>query len=246
MIAASGHGLALAIFPLIAAAISLVFAGVLLWRYLNRRRPHEGLWTIALLMYSAASAAMFVGVFRGWTGATFRTYWVLGAVLNVPYLAQGELYLLIRRRAYTHLILVLLAVGTAFAVWKVWPAPVHAAALANRLPLGKEVFGTHAAPYRISQLYAFPAYFLLLGGLVWAAAQMKGRPELRARTAGTMGIALGATVVAVGSGIGAGFHLVPLFSASLAVGIAVMFWGFLRASGTAPRLRRPAEPSSAG
>jgi acyl-CoA synthetase (AMP-forming)/AMP-acid ligase II len=91
MIAASGHGLVLAVFPLVAATISLVFAGVLVRRYLNRRRPHEGLWAIALLMYSAASAAMFVGEFRGWTGAAFRTYWVLGAVLNVPYLARFKL-----------------------------------------------------------------------------------------------------------------------------------------------------------
>ena len=46
----------------------------------------------------------------------------------------------------------------------------------------------------------------------------------------------GATVVAVGSGVGAGFHVVPLFSVSLAAGIAVMYWGFLEASG-------PSEPA---
>jgi hypothetical protein len=47
---------------------------------------------------------------------------------------------------------------------------------------------------------------------------------------GTFGIAMGATIVAIGSGIGAAFDVVPLFSVSLAAGIAVMFWGFIQAT----------------
>jgi hypothetical protein len=35
--------------------------------------------------------------------------------------------------------------------------------------------------------------------------------------------------VAIGSGIGAAFHVVPLFSVALSAGVAAMFWGFLRA-----------------
>jgi hypothetical protein len=95
-------------------------------------------------------------------------------------------------------------------------------------------------PYRLAQYYSLPAYFLLLGGLVWSALQMKGKPNLRDRTAGTFGIAAGATIVAVGSGIGAAFHVVPLFSVSLTAGIAVMFWGFLRVSRRSAPRRAPA------
>jgi hypothetical protein len=43
-------------------------------------------------------------------------------------------------------------------------------------------------------------------------------------------IAVGATIVAIGSGVGAGLDVVPVFSIGLLAGIAVMFWGFLRAS----------------
>ena len=45
------------------------------------------------------------------------------------------------------------------------------------------------------------------------------------------------TVVAIGSGIGAAFDVVPLFSVSLAAGVAVMFWGFLQATAPAPASR---------
>jgi len=227
------------VWPLLAAAIALAFAVRLLARLAGKWRPHEAVWVVALLMFGAASAAMFFGVLQGWSAAEFRIYWLFGAVLNVPFLAQGELYLLIRRRSIAHAFLALLLIGTAFAVWKVWPAPVDIHALGKALPLGKDVFGTSSAPYRISQLYAFPAYFLLLGGLVWAAVSMRGKPELRNRTTGTLLIAAGATVVAIGSGVGAGFNVVPLFSVSLALGIAVMFWGFVVASRPGGRPARP-------
>ncbi|HYT29924.1 MAG TPA: hypothetical protein VEN82_04040 [Actinomycetota bacterium] len=233
---AAGHGWGLAVFPLAASAVAFVFAGVLGRRFARKRRASEGAWTAALLMYAVGSLAMFLGVVRGWTIGDYRTYWLFGAVLNVPYLFLGEVYLLTRWRAVGHGLALVLVALSAFAAVSVWSARLHGAALGSALPLGKDAFGHGATPYRLAQYYALPAYFLLLGGLTWSAWRMKGRPDLKDRTAGTIWIALGATVVAVGSGIGAGFHLVPLFSVSLAAGVTVMFAGFLVAG-------RPARPA---
>jgi hypothetical protein len=235
VIASSGHGFGLAVFPLAAGAIALLFAAMLIRRFADRRRPHEGVWAAALLMFAAASLAMFLGVVRGWQSSDFRVYWLFGAILNVPFLAQGEVYLLVRSRRASHLVFACVMALAVFAAWKVGAATIDPVPLTKTLPLGKEVFGDGSAPYRLSQLYAFPAYFFLLGGSVWSALKMKGRPELRDRTAGAVGIALGATVVAVGSGVGAGFGIVPLFSVGLALGIGIMFWGFLRSSRPAAR-----------
>jgi hypothetical protein len=237
-LADAGHGWAIAIFPLVAAVVAAAFAISLARRYAARRRPAMGLWAIALAMFAAASLAMFLGVIDGWSEAEYRVYWLFGAILNVPYLAMGEVYLLTRRRAIAHALFALLLVGTAFAVWKVAAAPISAAALDTALPLGKDVFGDGSAPYRISQLYAFPAYFLLLGGVIWSAWRMRGRPELRNQTGGAIVIAVGATIVAIGSGVGAGFNVVPLFSVSLAAGVAVMYLGFQM---TARPVTHPAE-----
>jgi hypothetical protein len=227
MMAAAGHGWGLAVFPLGAAAIAAVFGVMLLARFVRKHRRYEGIWAIALFMFAAASFATFLGVVRGWTGTDFRVYWLLGAVLDVPFLFEGELYLLARDRVWVHLTLLVLIAASVYAGVRVWNAPIRPGPLAGSLPLGKEVFGDHSLPYRLSQFYAFPAYFLLLAGLLWSAWHMRGQPHLRNRTAGTLGIAMGATIVAIGSGVGAGFHIVSLFSAGLAVGIAVMFWGFI-------------------
>jgi hypothetical protein len=218
------------VFPLAAAAVALVFAGALARRYLARRRSHQALWAIALAMYAAASAVVALGASGGWTAAEFRWYWALGAVLNVPYLAQGELDLLIERPAVRRVLYVLLAFVTAYTIAVVRTADVSTQALAQELPSGKEVFGDGTAAHRLPQLVAIPAYLVLVGGALWSAWRMRGRPDLRDRFWGTLLIAVGATVIAgFGSAFAALGRLAP-FSVSLLVGIAVMFWGFLRAS----------------
>jgi hypothetical protein len=118
---------------------------------------------------------------------------------------------------------------------------VHAAALSQDLPSGKEVFGDGTAAHRLPQLISIPAYLVLVGGAAWSAWRMRGRPELRDRFWGTLGIALGATVIAGFGSAFAALGLLLAFSIALLAGISVMFVGFLRAS----RSPRPnAEPSS--
>jgi hypothetical protein len=227
------------LFPLGAGIVALAFAALLFAQYVRRRRPYQAAWILALLMYAVASFALFLGVLDGWTTGEYRLYWLFGAILNVPWLAMGEAYLLIRNRTITTVLLVALLFATAFAVARVRTGVVDPAALTKDLPLGKDVFARDGLPYRLSQLYAYPAYALLLLGTAWSVWRMRGQAALRERMIGTALIAGGATIVAVGSGIGAGLDVVPLFSVGLLAGIAVMFLGFGLAS-RSPRTPRPA------
>jgi len=230
----------LGVFPLLASGVAAAFGWMLLARYLARRRPAEASWTVAMFMFAVASFAMFLGVVWGWTPTEYRLYWLFGAILNVPYLFLGEAYLLARRRTAVHVLGVAVLLASVYAAVVVFRAPIVADGLEAHLPLGKDAFAPGSAAYRLAQLYAFPAYFLLLFGLVWSSWQMRGRPELRNRTVGTLGIAAGATIVAIASGVGAGYDVVPLFSVGLAAGVSVMFWGFLQAVKPSPPVVAPA------
>jgi hypothetical protein len=229
------------VFPSLAALVALTFAALLARQFAQRRRSYQAFWTVALLMYAVASLCVALGAANGWTSGEFRTYWALGAVLNVPFLAQGELDLLVRNRTVRSVLYVVLAFVTAYTIARVRTAAIHPAALAEPLPSGKEVFGDGTPAHRLPQLISIPAYLVLVGGALWSAWRMRGRPELRDRFLGTLLIALGATVIAgFGSAFAALGYLLP-FSLALLIGIAVMFLGFLRAS------RRPAaEPVAAG
>src|SRR5918993_1133280 len=94
----------------------------------------------------------------------FPVYWVLGAVLNVPFLAGGELMLLVRNRTVHAAIWVALVFLTAYTLAVVRGASIDAAALADDLPSGKLVFADGSAAHRLPQLIAIPSYLVLVLG----------------------------------------------------------------------------------
>ncbi|HXJ64788.1 MAG TPA: hypothetical protein VNN79_13620 [Actinomycetota bacterium] len=250
------------VFPLAAAIVALVFAALVTKEFVGHRRPYLAAWAIALFMFAAASGAAFLGILHGWDTRLYGVYWLFGAILNVPFLAAGEALLLFRNRNVGVVVFLVLVFMSAFAFNAVRSANMRGAALECRdLPLGKAVFSTarpipshltggiavqecfeggdsQQLPYHLAQWFSYPAYVLLVAGAVWSAFRMRRSPQSRNRFLGTVGIAVGATIVAIGSGVGAGLDVVWLFSICLAAGIAVMFWGFLRAS------RRPAATSA--
>ena len=217
------------VFPLAAAIVAALFAGLVTRQYAARRRPYQLAWALALAMYSAASLAVVFGVLGGWTTGEFQFYWALGAVLNVPFLAGGELMLLVRNRTAQAAVWVVLVFLTAYTVSVLRGASFDAAALAEDLPSGKHVFGDGSPAHRLPQLISIPSYVVLLGGALWSAWRMRGRPELRDRFAGTLFIALGASVIAGFGSAFAALGYLAAFSTALVVGIVVMFLGFLRA-----------------
>jgi hypothetical protein len=221
----------MAAFPLIAAVVALVFSVLLLRQYAQRRRPYQLAWAIALLMYAAASLALFLGVLSGWTSTEYRIYWLFGAVLNVPFLALGEVALLVRNRTVVTAAVLLIVFLTAFATTRIRTATVDPSALNQDLPLGDDVWRLDQFVLALARYYAFPAYFLLIGGTLWSAWKMRRAPQLRDRFVGTLLIAVGATVVAAGSAFALKGQLIG-FSATLAAGVTLMFLGFLRASRT--------------
>lgn len=218
------------VFPLVAAALAAAFSGLVARHYVARRRPYHLAWALALAMYAAASVLVAVGMTSGWTPLTFQLYWALGAVLNVPFLAVGELMLLVRDRRVQTVCWLLLVFITSYTVAVLRGASIDTAALATDLPSGRTVLGEGSAAHGLPQLISTPSYVVLVAGVLWSAFRVRGRPELRDRFVGTLLIAAGATVIA-GLGSYFAFHSrAPAFSVALAMGIGVMFAGFLRAS----------------
>lgn len=216
--------------PLAAALVATAFTVSLARRFPVRRSPAIALWAAALAMYAIGCLALAVGVARGFDPWTFRAYWIFGAVLNVPFLAAGEIALLWPRPVTRSVLLAVLLVVTALTVSRTLAAPIDAAALVDALPSGKDVFGAGSPAHRLPQVVSIPAYLVLLLGCAWSAWGMRGRPDLRNRFLGTLAIAGGATVIAVPGSAFAALGLLLPFSIAILAGIWVMFRGFLVAS----------------
>jgi hypothetical protein len=231
------------VFPLAAAIVALAFAVALGRRFARSRRLHLAMWCAALVMYAIASLAVAGGALAGWSRSLFEVYWILGAVLNVPLLAAGEIHLLRRGPVLDVAVWVVLAFVCAYTVAVTRGADVNAASLAQQLPSGKEVFGEGSAAYRLPQLISIPSYVILVAGAAWSAWRMRGRPELRGRFVGTLLVAAGATITAAAGSAFAAVGNLPAFSLSLLAGVAVMFLGFLRASDSRPTTERSDLPA---
>jgi hypothetical protein len=176
----------MAIFPLAAALVALAFAALVAKDFVARPRSYLAAWAVALLMFAAASFAAFLGVLSGWNSTEFRVYWLLGAILNVPYLAFGELLLLTRDRRVQVVLFLVVVFGTAFALNVVRTADVGATSLHVRdLPLGRDVFELphipenpppHDPAYRLAQYYSYPAYVILVVGPAHAQGSTSEEP----------------------------------------------------------------------
>jgi hypothetical protein len=230
------------VFPSLAAVVGLAFGVHLLIRAGRRRAWFEAVWGVALLMFAAASGALALGVFDGWSTGEFRTYWLFGAVLNVPYLALGEVYLLVPRTWIAHLVLAGVLVATAYAAAEVRTASLDAGVLASReFFSGREVMGEEATARTLALVYSYAGTAVLVLGILWSALGIRGRPELRSRFYGVLLIAVGALIVAGGAAFAAAANFVG-FSLTLAVGVSVMYAGFLTATRPRPPATAPATP----
>jgi hypothetical protein len=222
-------------FPAAAALVSAVFAASVLRSWGVRRGPHLLAWGTALAMFAAASLAAGLGMLVGWSEALFRVYYLFGAIVNVPVLALGTIYLLTARRVAQActLLVVVLSVGAAVDVFEV--ALETSSLDTNGIPAASDVLPESIRT--LSRIYSFTGFFVVVGGAVWSAIRLmrqKG-PHLRRLAAANALIALGTTVAAAASGF-ARYRQGSIFAVGLLLGVTLMFVGFLR---TRPRPTSP-------
>lgn len=218
----------------LATAVASLFAEATFVRWTERRTAHLAAWTVALVMFAGASAALAVGVSTGWDEATFRVFYLLGAVLNVPWLALGTVALLgspvvVRRSRAALVFFSGLATGVLLS------APMEAVS-GTTIPVGSDVFG--AFPRVLAALGSGVGAIVIIGGACWSGiryARDRSGPR-RARLAGANAlIALGTLVLSSGGLVQGVIGHDEAFTLSLAIGISVIYAGFLTAEGRRPR-----------
>lgn len=212
-----------------ATAISTLFAQATLVRYTRGRQPHQLAWTVALAMFALASIALALGVTTGWDDGTFRVFYLFGAILNVPWLALGTVYLLFGsaagRRCQWALVLVSgLAAGVLIS------APMTGVVGSADIPVGKEVFGV--LPRVLAVIGSGVGATVIFAGALFSAVQFARRRSVGdGRRAGANAlIATGTLVLSSGGLIQGAVGHDEAFAASLTVGVSIIYVGFLVSS----------------
>jgi hypothetical protein len=210
-----------------AMLISLAFALSTLERWLDRRKPHEAAWTAALFLFAAASASLLLGVALGWNGLWFRLFYLFGAIINVPYLALGTIFLL-GGRSWGRPATAAVHAFAAFSAGVIAVAPLRAPIPRDTLPQGSDVFG--ALPRVLAAGGSGIAATIIVCGALWSAARL-ARPAATRRLACANGlIAAGTLVLGAGGVLNSVLNEMDGFAISLVLGITLLFAGFLLSS----------------
>jgi hypothetical protein len=231
-----------------ATLVALAFALSTFDRWLARRRRYDRAWTIALTMFTVASASLWVGAAAGWNGASFRVFFLFGAILNVPWLALGTIELLGGPR-WGRPATAVVALLSAFAAGVLTVAPLEGPIPSDDLPKGSEVFGP--LPRILAAVCSGGAALVIVGGALWSVWRLlRGRARGAAGTvadprrlvAGNVLIAAGTLTLSASGTLNARLGAETAFAVTLVAGVVLLFAGFLVAtSARTPRVTADAD-----
>jgi len=214
-----------------AALVAVAFSMSTFERWLARRKRHELMWSVSLGFFALASFSLAAGASLGWNGVSFKLFYLFGAIVNVPFLALGTVYLLGGERRGDRWTAIVSLV-CAFAAGVITVAPLRAEIPPDELVQGSDVFGP--LPRVLAASCSGIAALVIFGGAVWSAWRYR-----RGRMLWSNLLIAAGTVVLSSSGL---FNSVlgemDAFAVSLALGITIVFAGFLVATGaSAPKLQ---------
>jgi len=232
-------------YPLVATAISAVFAATLWRQYRRKPRAYLVAWSIALAVYAVAALTEVIGAAGGWNPLLYRIYYYFGAITVVGVLALGTIYLLAPRFARAALgLLVVLAtiglVGIIGANLQTGLLDTHQVPSADTIRLETGAFNLLAI--LMAALINIVGSIILIGGALWSAYGAWRKGGAQSRLVANILIAAGAFIVAGASTLTRLFHVYELFYVGQAIGVLVMFGGFLAAQ-RAPRRAANLKPA---
>lgn len=229
------------------ALIALAFALSTWDRWLRRRRPHELAWTVAMALFTVAALALWWAEARGWSEASFRVFFAFGAVINVPWLGLGTVYLLAGQRIGAVVTRWLIGFS-GFALGVVWVAPLSQAVDPNTFPTAKELFGP--LPRILAAVGSGVPALVIFAGALWSAWRvLRGRvpavttsatrnvQSARWLAVGNVFIALGTVILSMSGTFSGRLGKDTAFAVTLLAGVVVLFAGFLVASNATKPVR---------
>jgi hypothetical protein len=209
--------------PIATTFFAIWFGWIVLSRYRERRSgPHLLWWGIGLLMYGVGTATESLTTLFGWQESVFRTWYISGALLGGAPLAQGTVYLLMKRKTADRLTIALLTV-VAIAATFVLLTPIDFAAVESHRLSGRVMEWSWVRAF--SPFINLYAATLLVGGAVYSAVKFRGLEGMRHRVIGNVLIAVGALLPGIGGSFTRFGHVEVLYVTEI-LGIILIYLGY--------------------
>ena len=213
---------------LVAAVAASTFFLDLVRSYRSNPRPHTAAYMAGIGFFAVATWALFVGVSSGWTSASYRTFFLFGAIVNIPVLALGSMFLVVGKRA-GHVMLLLMFPFFAIALPMTIAQPFDKGSLpTGGVPSGRDLWLDVFGPRLWAAIGGGMGATILIVLAIVSVFRFwkKNRPMVwgnAAIVAGTLAAATGGTFLALGEAGG--------FAVSLLIAVTLIWLGYRIASG---------------
>jgi hypothetical protein len=216
---------------LVTTTICLVFASIVGSQYVSRTRPHQLVWSIALLIFGLGAFCQFLAEDAGWTPSLYRMWYYTGAMLAAAFLGQGTVYLMAPRR-FAHVTLVILIALSSAGLALVAVLPVDL----SRAVTASGVTGNGLPGLLLLLLIPLNTYgtVALVGGGLWSVVRARRDHSSWRRAAGTLLIAVGGLIVALG-GTANRLGVPGLLYLTEMLGVGLIFGGYLQTMAASQR-----------
>ncbi len=223
-------GLINTVLPFTSSLISLIFAGIVLARYSQRRGTHLLLWGIGMIFYGIGGFCEGYYGTWGWNPLVFRLWYLFGAMLVAAWLGQGTIYLLFKKR-WANVLMAVLVLASVYGTIRIIGAQLDPDLMTSSLHTGSEMSGHAIISPGVRTLTPFFNIYgtlALVGGAAYSVYIFWRKKVLLHRTIGNVLIAVGALLPAFGGtfsrmGIPGALYISEL------LGAVILFLGFLRA-----------------
>jgi hypothetical protein len=208
--------------PVITTIISIFFLGRIVPHYLSKRSPYLLWWTLGVLTFGLGTLTESINAISGWSEWNTRVWYIVGALLGGYPLAQGTIYLLMKRRfadisaAVCSAVILVGAICVLLSPIEIPPGFDHR--------LSGRVFAWQWVR-AFSPLLNLYAFVFLFGGAVYSAVKYFANDKGKTRFLGNIFIAIGALLPGIGGSF-TRFGYVEVLYVTELIGLSFIYFGY--------------------
>jgi hypothetical protein len=208
--------------PILTTVFAVYFVIDIYKHYQFRRTPYLLWWTIGVLTFGLGTLSESINVIAGWNAANLKFWYIVGALLGGFPLAQGTVYLLMKRR-FANITGALFVAIVIIAAISIIFSPI-------KLPesfdgqLTGSVLAWQWVRY-FSPLINLYAFVFLVGGAIYSARRYYILGQRQAPFKGNIFIAIGGLLPGLG-GIFARMGTVEMLFITELIGLVLIYIGY--------------------
>lgn len=208
--------------PIVTTIFAIFFTVKIFKHYQERKKKYLLWWTIGVLTFGLGTFAESINILFGWNEINLKYWYIVGALLGGFPLAQGSVYLLMKRKfadISSVVIISLIIIASVFVILTPVTIPES-----FDYKLTGAIFTWQWVRY-FSPLINIYAFIFLVGGAVYSAIRYYKMGQREAAFKGNIFIALGGLLPGIGGSYARLGHVDVLFVTEL-LGLLLIYLGY--------------------